>query len=117
VSAERPRAVAGFVYGGTADGEPFAIWLSADRTRVTGMLFYAEYMKCTGGYNGVNFHELAFIVSPLDHFTRPGDYLYANADQLPADGTFHADANWNTVSLRQRGFGRPGREAQRAHRR
>ena len=62
------------------------------------MLFYAEYMKCTGGYDGVNFHELAFIVSPLDRFTRSGDYLYANADQLPADGTFRADANWNTVS-------------------
>jgi hypothetical protein len=94
----RASTGAGFVYGGTADGEPFALWVSADRTRVTGMMFYAEGVKCTGGYDGVDFHERAWIDSVLYRYTGPEDDLLADADQLGPDGTFHASADWNMVS-------------------
>jgi hypothetical protein len=89
----------GFVYGGSANGEPFALWVSADRTRVTGIMFNAEPLRCTGGYyDQVAFHEVARIVTPLDPFPHDGHYLYTDTDRLSADGTFRAGAIWNEVS-------------------
>src|SRR4051812_13022836 len=95
-SARSEIAPSDLVFAGAAVGEPFAVWVSADRTRITRVMFYADSVRGHGGYDWVDFKQIARGLPTDVHPADDKDYLFAA--NVAADGSFTAGSDSNAVS-------------------
>jgi hypothetical protein len=84
------------VFAGSAAGEPFAVWVSPDRSRITQVMFYADSVRCRGRYDWVDYKSLAPVLPVGTPAPDDADYLFADA--VAADGSFAATSDSNAVS-------------------